>query len=770
MSEIAGVLRGLGTASLESYWLPVALWSGLALLVYGLLKIRRQANIEYQYHGRAALLLALPAGVAASYLTSRIQQAMNASQSELSAKFLVLESPIDLSAAAASAAARPATGAEWGDPMIWIGLLVAVIALVSLQQVLLLALNFIGLRGFARSLDSHPLSSHFRPQLEELRRARRVRIAYSPRIEVPFTFGCFRPVIVLPERLRGQRVKRRMSIRHELTHIKHGDYAMNALLLLSKALFWFHPLVHTLQSEAQRYREISCDREVLSHAAISRKEYARLLLELAPKQLFHPKASVGMSVHPNTLKERIQIMKTHKYSSSPLRSHVILALITAFFVTGIMACTDLQRSDATGEALLGQQLTFREATVAVNGVTFVGEEEPSPRLSLAGPANGVISLTLGKYGTFLLSGQKFGEAEAAATIEGRTMTFARNGLEVVIRSDVPIVESGKVTLWVDHDPEFAITSSGDVPVIHTHIATSHEEYLQYREEQKSRLEDDLNVDLEADLNVEGDLNLEGDLEAGGRQRDSGGQDFFVAVEDHPELIGGLRALQAQINYPEEARRAGIEGQVIVQFIVNENGNVEDAEVIRGVHPLLDEAALEGVRQHAEFRPGKQRGRPVRVQFSLPVVFRLNGGPGAPPPPRQPEESGGQDYTVTDSEETGDRDPPPAPVPAADTLENEKRDRQAAIEAIRQQRNEGDLPAVEVRGLETSGGTVSGRVVDARNGDPVLAANVVVIEQQKGSATSREGEFTISGLEPGRYTLRVTFVGYQPLEQSLEIGN
>lgn len=758
MGEIAEVLRGLGNASLEIYWLPVALWSGLALLVYGLLKIRRQANIEYQYHGRAALLLALPVGVTASYLTSRIQQAMNASQSELSAKFIVLESPIDLPAVTASAAAGPASGAEWGDPMIWIGLLVAVIALISLQQVLLLALNFIGLRGFARSLDSHPLSSHFRPQLEELRCARRVRIAYSSRIEVPFTFGCFRPVIVLPKRLRGQRVKRRMSIRHELTHIKHGDYAMNALLLLSKALFWFHPLVHTLQSEAQRYREISCDREVLSHAAISRKEYARLLLELAPKRLYQPKASVGMSVHPNTLKERIQIMKTHKTSSSPLRSHIILALITAFFVTGIMACTDLQRSDATGEALLGQQLSFKEATIAVNGVPFVGEEEPSPRLSLSGPANGVIALTLGKYGTFLLSGQKFGEAEAAATVEGRTMTLARNGLEVVIRSDVPIVESGNVTLWVDHDPEFAITTPDDIPVIQTHIATSHEEYLQFREEQKAR--------MEGNVNMEADLNLEGDLEAGGRQQDPSGQDFFVAVEDHPELIGGLQALQAQIDYPERARRAGIEGQVIVQFIVNENGNVEDTEVIRGVHPLLDEAAMEGIRRHAEFRPGKQRGQPVRVQFSLPIVFRLNGGSGAPPPPVPDEDTSPGTRAAADSP---DREPPPAPVPPADTLSSDEKIRQAE-EAFRQLRNEGDLPTVEVRDLETGGGTVSGRVVDARSGDPVPVANVVVVEQQRGSATSREGEFSISGLEPGSYTLRVTFVGYQPLEQSLRIDN
>lgn len=101
------------------------------------------------------------------------------------------------------------------------------------------------------------------------------------------------------------------------------------------------------------------------------------------------------------------------------------------------------------------------------------------------------------------------------------------------------------------------------------------------------------------------------------------QDFFVAVEDEPVLIGTLQELQSKIDYPEKARRAGIEGQIIVQFIVNENGDVESPTVVRSVHPLLDEAAVQGILAHAKFRPGRQRGEPVRVQFSLPIIFRLN---------------------------------------------------------------------------------------------------------------------------------------------------
>jgi len=99
------------------------------------------------------------------------------------------------------------------------------------------------------------------------------------------------------------------------------------------------------------------------------------------------------------------------------------------------------------------------------------------------------------------------------------------------------------------------------------------------------------------------------------------EDFFIVVEQMPELIGGLSALQQQIRYPEMARRAGIQGLVIVQFIVNERGEIENPRILRGIGGGCDEEALRVVRS-ARFNPGLQRGRPVRVQYQLPVMFRL----------------------------------------------------------------------------------------------------------------------------------------------------
>jgi protein TonB len=100
--------------------------------------------------------------------------------------------------------------------------------------------------------------------------------------------------------------------------------------------------------------------------------------------------------------------------------------------------------------------------------------------------------------------------------------------------------------------------------------------------------------------------------------------FFVVVETMPQLIGGIGDLQRKVKYPEMARRAGIEGRVTIQFIVDEKGQVTSPRVIRGIGGGADEEALRVVSQ-AKFVPGLQRGRPVKVQYSLPIVFRLVGG-------------------------------------------------------------------------------------------------------------------------------------------------
>lgn len=102
----------------------------------------------------------------------------------------------------------------------------------------------------------------------------------------------------------------------------------------------------------------------------------------------------------------------------------------------------------------------------------------------------------------------------------------------------------------------------------------------------------------------------------------------------PRIQGGLPGLNANVRYTESARTAGVEGRVIVQFIVDTHGRVMNADVVRGIHADLDAEAMRVVRA-AQFTPGRQRDRPVCVQMSLPITFQVgmdaSAAPSAPSP-------------------------------------------------------------------------------------------------------------------------------------------
>ena len=98
-------------------------------------------------------------------------------------------------------------------------------------------------------------------------------------------------------------------------------------------------------------------------------------------------------------------------------------------------------------------------------------------------------------------------------------------------------------------------------------------------------------------------------------------EIFEFVEAMPEIIGGQAALMAELKYPVAAQRAGIEGMVVVQIVIQPDGTPSDPTVIRGAHDLLDQEAVRAVME-LEFTPGMQRTKPVPVRMAIPVRFAL----------------------------------------------------------------------------------------------------------------------------------------------------
>ncbi|MDD3488837.1 MAG: TonB family protein [Paludibacter sp.] len=104
--------------------------------------------------------------------------------------------------------------------------------------------------------------------------------------------------------------------------------------------------------------------------------------------------------------------------------------------------------------------------------------------------------------------------------------------------------------------------------------------------------------------------------------------IFTVVEQMPKFPGGNQAmfkyLSENIRYPENAHKNGIQGRVICQFVVDSEGKVTAVEVVRGVDRDLDLEALRVVKAMPAWEPGRQKGKPVRVKYTLPINFRLDG--------------------------------------------------------------------------------------------------------------------------------------------------
>lgn len=105
-----------------------------------------------------------------------------------------------------------------------------------------------------------------------------------------------------------------------------------------------------------------------------------------------------------------------------------------------------------------------------------------------------------------------------------------------------------------------------------------------------------------------------------------GEQIYDIVEQYPEFPGGYSALTEWIDdnlkFPVEAAMDGIEGRVIVQFIVRPTGKIVDAKVVRGIAPSLDKEALRLINIMPNWIPGRQKGKAVNVRYTLPITFKL----------------------------------------------------------------------------------------------------------------------------------------------------
>jgi len=258
-----------------------------------------------------------------------------------------------------------------------------------------------------------------------------------------------------------------------------------------------------------------------------------------------------------------------------------------------MGCTGMQNQDLSGEKMMGQKISFNNPTIQVNGA-FIDYNPSSAPVTVEGPALGLTYMVTPMFGTFVFSGQSFDKAQPIGKVNGNKLSFQINELQVTIVSKNDILPEDNATLWVRHDADI---KSSNFKTVRLGWISNVDGYQQLRQHNF------------------------GMIKSQTQEKTASDSDVFLVVEKMPQLIGGMQSLASRIEYPEKARKEGIEGKVIVQFIVDEHGNVTDPQVVKSIGHGFDQAALKAVRE-LKFTPGTQRGKAVKVQYSLPINFKL----------------------------------------------------------------------------------------------------------------------------------------------------
>ncbi len=142
------------------------------------------------------------------------------------------------------------------------------------------------------------------------------------------------------------------------------------------------------------------------------------------------------------------------------------------------------------------------------------------------------------------------------------------------------------------------------------------------------VDDDVEIEDEMDIDdVEADQETEVAIVEIQEEEEEEEAEVFFIVENMPEFPGGDVALRKHIAqnvvYPEIAKENGLQGKVFVQFVINQKGEVENVKIARGVDPTLDKEAIRVVQTLPKWKPGSQRGKPVKVSYTVPINFQLN---------------------------------------------------------------------------------------------------------------------------------------------------
>ena len=389
---------------------------------------------------------------------------------------------------------------------------------------------------------------------------------------------------------------------HERGHIRRRHSLDLLLVDTLTALQWFNPAMWMLRQDLRAIHEYEADTAVLSQG-INMRQYQYLLIQ---KAVSHCGYSVANGISHSTLKNRINMM-LHKNSSraSLLK---LLALVPIVGIALAMQAETVNDYVYTEKTQTPPKKVIKKgkanAQVKMGNKTIEVKAEQNQKPETMESPKIIISETPSDHAPLVILDGKIATMEQVKALDQNEIDH----INVVKAEAKDVLEA-----YAKHYN--ADTSNGIIFIIT-------KAYKEKPNDQKSVV---VVVKAKKPQTLE-EAAAQGDIAIGAIDYDKPEKPFDV-VEQMPEFPGGQEALmqflRQEVKYPKEASKDGIQGRVVVQFVVEKDGSISEVEVVKKVNEHLDAEAIRVVNAMPKWKPGKQKGENVRVKYTLPISFRLS---------------------------------------------------------------------------------------------------------------------------------------------------
>lgn len=416
-----------------------------------------------------------------------------------------------------------------------------------------------------------------------------------PRPEGPFSF--FRWIFVYPDAHTGEELHEILT--HERTHARQWHSIDVMIGELACIVCWFNPFAWLMKREIRTNLEYMADEKVLETGHDSRTYQYHLL------GLSHHKAAATIynSFNVLPLKKRITMMNKRRTRAIG-RTKYLMFLPLAALLMIISNIEAVARATQKITAEVMEAVTPAETPEVQpqpENIAPLPKQEPDNIAPSSQPEMNVVPIPQQEKSKKVTYKGKIVDDEAGNPI-----------------SDVKIIVDHKyqsiTKSTVNAQGEFRIETSPEASILFEHTKSDGSKLVRFCTPKVLAQMNPDNMVIELIPYI--------DIKTAATEAD-----VYEVVENMPEFPNGgmtalMKYLSDNIRYPEAAHKAGIQGRVTVQFVVGKDGSIGNVSILRGVNADLDAEAIRVISSMPKWKPGTQKGEPVKVKYTVPVMFRL----------------------------------------------------------------------------------------------------------------------------------------------------